>query len=256
MISMFAFIIALGIVVDDAIVVGENIYEYRNRGMSFLEAAVQGARDVVMPVTFSILTNIVAFIPLCFVPGIMGKIWKVIPLVVITVFSISLVESVFILPAHLAFQHRRSKNRIAVFLHKCQQAFSRLFMRSVETVFAPFLDFCISYRQITVAMGIATLIIVISYVTSGRVGMIMMPRVEADYASVRASLPFGSPQHRVQEVAENLVRNAQSIVEENGGDALSKGIYAEIDEDEIDVRVFLTDPDIRPINTTSDAIVA
>ena len=250
MISMFAFIIALGIVVDDAIVVGENIYEYRNRGMSFLEAAVQGTRDVVLPVTFSILTNIVAFVPLCFVPGIMGKIWKVVPLVVITVFSISLVESIFILPVHLAFQHRRSKNRIAVFLHKCQQAFSRLFMRSVETVFAPFLDVCISYRQITVAMGIATLIIVISYVTSGRVGMIMMPRVEADYASVRASLPFGSPQHKVQEVAENLVRNAQSIVEENGGDALSEGIYAEINEDEIDVRLFLTDPDVRPINTT------
>ena len=101
-ISMFAFIVALGIVVDDAIVVGENIYEYRQAGMPALRAAIQGARDVLLPVTFSILTNIVAFLPLCFVPGFMGKIWKSIPFVVITVFSISWVEALLILPCHLA----------------------------------------------------------------------------------------------------------------------------------------------------------
>lgn len=250
MISMFAFIIALGIVVDDAIVVGENVYEYRNRGMSFMEASIQGTRDVVMPVAISILTNIVAFVPLCFVPGIMGKIWKVVPLVVITVFSISLIESVFILPVHLAYQHRRSNNRLLVFIHGRQQAFSRQFERFIKTVFGTFLDFCISYRHVTVAAGIAVLVGVISYVTSGRVGMIMMPRVESDYASARASLPFGSPLHKVQDVADTLVAEAQAIVDANGGEALSKGIFAVIDEDDIDVRIFLTDPDVRPINTT------
>jgi multidrug efflux pump subunit AcrB len=236
--------------VDDAIVVGENIYEYRNRGMSYLEASVQGARDVVLPVTFSILTNIVAFLPLCFIPGIMGKIWKVIPLVVITVFSISLIESMLILPVHLAYQHRRSKTRLSVFLHGRQQAFSRQFERFIEKVFAPFLDFSISFRQITVAIGVAVFIVVTSYVASGRLGMIMMPRVEADFASVRATLPFGSPLHRVQEAADLLVRNAQAVIDENGGDKLSLGVFAEIDEDEIDVRMYLTDPEVRPINTT------
>ncbi|MHC4925080.1 MAG: efflux RND transporter permease subunit, partial [Planctomycetota bacterium] len=101
MISMFAFIIALGIVVDDAIVAGENIYEYRQRGMSYMDAAIQGARDVALPVGFSILTNIVAFAPLMFVPGFMGKIWRVIPAVVATVFILSWVECLFILPGHL-----------------------------------------------------------------------------------------------------------------------------------------------------------
>ena len=76
MISMFAFIIALGIVVDDAIVVGENIYQYRQAGVPALEAAISGAREVAMPVTFSILTNIAAFLPLYFVPGIMGKVFR------------------------------------------------------------------------------------------------------------------------------------------------------------------------------------
>ena len=101
MISMFAFIVALGIVVDDAIVVGENIYEYRQQGMSSLQAPISGAKDVLLPVTFSILTNIVAFLPLCFIPGFMGKIWRVIPFVVITVFSISWIEALLILPQFL-----------------------------------------------------------------------------------------------------------------------------------------------------------
>ena len=106
MISMFAFIVTLGIVVDDAIVVGENVYHHRQSGLSWAAAAIMGVREIAMPVNFSVLTNMVAFLPLFFVPGILGKVFKVIPVVVISVFSISLVESLFILPAHLAHQHR------------------------------------------------------------------------------------------------------------------------------------------------------
>ena len=112
MISMFAFIIALGIVVDDAIVAGENIYEARERGLSNFDAAVLGARGVSLPIAFSILTNIVAFLPLLFIPGMFGKIWSVIPVVVITVFLISWMESLLILPSHLAHTRSRPGNRI------------------------------------------------------------------------------------------------------------------------------------------------
>lgn len=250
MISMFAFIVALGIVVDDAIVVGENIYDYRNRGLGLLEAAVQGARDVAMPVVFSVLTNIVAFVPLLFVPGVAGKFWKVIPFVVITVFSISLVESLLVLPTHLAYAHQRSQHRAAVFLHRLQQAFSRQFETFIERLFAPALDGCIAFRYITLSLGVAVFIVVVSYVSSGRMGVIMMPRVEADYAAVTAVLPFGSPQHRVQETADLLTAAAQTVIDENGGDQLSDGVFAEIDEDAIEVRIFLTDPEKRPISTT------
>jgi len=78
---MFAFNVTLGIVVDDAIVTGENIYEYRWREMGFVKAAILWARDVALSITFAILTNVVAFLPLAFLPGVMGKIWKVIPMV-------------------------------------------------------------------------------------------------------------------------------------------------------------------------------
>jgi len=98
---MFAFIVTLGIVVDDAVVVGENIWFYRRAGLPFMDAAVKGAREIAMPVVFSVITNIAAFIPLVFVPGIMGKIFHSLPVVVVAVFGISLIESLFILPAHL-----------------------------------------------------------------------------------------------------------------------------------------------------------
>ena len=110
MVSMFAFILALGIVVDDAIVVGENIYHHHQDGMPFLRAAIKGTRQIAMPVTFSILTNVVAFMPLYFVPGTMGKFFAAIPLVVCTTFIISLVEALFVLPAHLAHQKEREKS--------------------------------------------------------------------------------------------------------------------------------------------------
>ncbi|MBW1804684.1 MAG: efflux RND transporter permease subunit, partial [Deltaproteobacteria bacterium] len=103
-ISMFAYIVTLGIVVDDAIVAGENIYHYRQSGMPWFQAAVRGVREIAMPVIFSVLTNMVAFMPLFFVPGFMGKVFNQIPLVVISVFAISLIESLLILPAHLGHQ--------------------------------------------------------------------------------------------------------------------------------------------------------
>ena len=155
MISMFAFIVALGIVVDDAIVAGENIYEYQQKGMGFIEAAILGARDVALPIAFSILTNVVAFLPLSFIPGTMGKIWKVIPLVVITVFLISWVESLLILPGHLAHINRRPAGRSTSRLQRWQQRFTDHVTRSINRVYGPFLELCLRWRALTVALCLA-----------------------------------------------------------------------------------------------------
>ena len=101
MLSLFTFILVLGIVVDDAIVVGENIFLWRERGLSGVEAAVKGASQVAVPVIFAILTTIAAFSPMLSVAGNVGQIWRIIPLVTIIVLIFSLVESMTILPAHL-----------------------------------------------------------------------------------------------------------------------------------------------------------
>ncbi|MEM6930508.1 MAG: efflux RND transporter permease subunit, partial [Myxococcota bacterium] len=105
MISLFAFIVTLGMVVDDAIVVGENIYDKEKEGLPREEAAVRGASEMIVPVTFSILTTIVAFSPLMFVPGFLGKIFRILPLLVILVLLFSWIESFFVLPNHLAHHY-------------------------------------------------------------------------------------------------------------------------------------------------------
>jgi len=248
MISMFAFIVALGIVVDDAIVVGENIYEYRQQGMSFLQAAVSGAKEVLLPVTFSILTNIVAFLPLCFIPGVMGKIWRVIPFVVITVFSISWVEALLILPCHLAHGKKRP-TRVGL-LGKLQHFLSTALDWIIKKAYMPFLDICIRFRLITVAISIAVLIVILGYVLSGRIGIILMPRVESDESVVTAMLPYGSPVSKAEQVSRQLVAAAEQTAKANGGEELVKGIFALIDENEVEVTVYMTDPDIRQISTT------
>ena len=101
MLSLFTFILVLGIVVDDAIIVGENIFLWRERGLNGVEAAVKGASQVAIPVFFAILTTIAAFSPMLSVVGNVGQIWRIIPLVTIIVLIFSLFESLTIFPAHL-----------------------------------------------------------------------------------------------------------------------------------------------------------
>ena len=250
MISMFAFIIALGIVVDDAIVAGENIYEYRQRGMSNIDAAIQGARDVTLPITFAILTNVVAFSPLLFVPGTFGKLWGVIPLVVCTTFIISLVEALFILPNHLAHTKSRAGTRPGRYLHAKQQAFSRAFTRFVTNVYGPALHASLRYRGLTLVAAVALLILALAYVQSGRIGFILMPRTESDEAFVRASMPSGSPVSRSQAIADRLVTAAERVIAEHGGTQLSTGSFVSVADHEAEVTFYLTEPGVRPISTS------
>ncbi|MGD8756805.1 MAG: efflux RND transporter permease subunit, partial [Desulfobacterales bacterium] len=191
-ISMFAFIVTLGIVVDDAIVVGENIYHYRQSGLAWFEAAVRGAREIAMPITFSVLTNMVAFTPMFFVSGIMGKIFIHIPFVVVSVFAVSLIESLFILPAHIGHRQRPNPGGPIGWLMIQQARFSEFFRRLVRTRYGPFLDLALRNRYLTLSIGVAVLVITIAYVKSGRMGFELFPKVESDYSLATAKLPFGS----------------------------------------------------------------
>jgi multidrug efflux pump subunit AcrB len=249
MISLFAFIIALGIVVDDAIVAGENIFEYRQQGMSLVDAAIRGARDVLTPIAFAILTNIVAFIPLYFVPGMMGKVWRVVPLVVCTAFAISLIEAIWILPAHLAHSSARAHSRLGRAFAAFQGVFNRLFFGFVNNVYGPSLRFALRYRQLTIAGSVAILLLALGYLGSGRLGFILMPKAEADFAAVTATLPYGSPMARAREVRDRLLAAAGAVVREGGGEKLSLGVLAHVRENSVEARIYLTSPDLRPVST-------
>lgn len=249
MITMFAFIVTLGIVVDDAIVVGENVHHHRRLGKNKLEAAIQGAREVAMPVTFSVLTNMTAFLPLLFVAGFMGKIFKYIPLVVIAVFSISLIESLFVLPAHLSHVGRKKSLGPLFYLSEWQSKFSRQVERLIWNGFGPALRRAARYRYIVIAFALAVLIGTVGFVQS-RMGLVLFPRTESNFAYAQAVLPTGSPEARIKEVEKRLWKAAAEIIDEHEGEKLSKGIFSRVNGETIEMRVFLTDPSVRPVSTS------
>lgn len=251
MISMFAFIVTLGIVVDDAIVVGENIYYWRGRGVSDLQAAIRGTKEVVIPVVFSVLTNLVSFMPLMFIPGFVGKIFKVIPMVVVSVFGVSLIESLFILPAHLGHSGKKEPMWPFNYLERLQERFRRTFENFIVNKYGPFIEIMVRNRYSVIAFGIFLLLAVGGYVASGRMGLEMFPSSESDYAYCSATLPYGSPESSLKSVEEHLVRAAEDVIKENGGDKLAKGVLSNVEENTVTIRVFLTSVDIRPIPTSS-----
>jgi multidrug efflux pump subunit AcrB len=248
-ISIFAFIITLGIVVDDAIVAGENIYYYRQRGLGWFEASVRGAREIAKPIIFSVLTNMVAFMPMLFVPGFMGKVFRQIPLVVISVFAVSLIESLLILPAHIGHRKRPDPSGLIGWLIARQAGLGRLLERFIRTKYGPFLDRVLQYRYVTLSVGIAVLLITVSYVRSGRMGFELFPKIESDYAMATAKLPFGTAVQKTEGVQQIMVKAAQQVAGENGGKNLVQGVYARINANQATVRVYLTPPDVRPIST-------
>ncbi|MDO8843037.1 MAG: efflux RND transporter permease subunit [Methylicorpusculum sp.] len=255
MISLFAFIIALGIVVDDAIIIGENIYHYRQVGFSPMQAAIKGTQEMAMPVTFSILTNIATFMPLLFIPGITGKIFYMIPLVIITVFLLSLAESLFILPYHLGQLTEMKRHGILAFVHRYQQKFSHGFRHWTVNRYGPFLESILKHRYLTIVATFALLVATISYASSGRMGMTLFPKTESDFAQVTLVMPFGTPVARTEAVARHLFESAQKVAGSvPDGDKLLKGVFAEIGTIDhkrttgshlASIRAYLAPPEIR-----------
>jgi len=228
MISMFAFIITIGIVVDDAIVVGENVHEQRQRGRPYLEAAVLGARWIAWPVTFSVLSNMVAFLPLLFLPGSYGKIFGVVPVVVCAVFLMSLVECLFVLPAHLGHQRPSREGGRFSRLVRAQQGFARLFERAIRELYTPFLGVALRNRYLTIAAGLAVLLATIGYALGGHIRFTFFPRIESDRVSAGVVMPYGAPVEETLAVQARLVEAALEVLERYGGEEITRGIFSHV----------------------------
>lgn len=263
MVSLFAFIITLGIVVDDAIVVGENIHEMRTNGASLHEAAIIGVKQVAMPVVFSVLTTVAAFLPLFLVPGTSGKFFRNIPAIVISVLMVSLLESLFVLPAHLGHRGQflgvigrffaspfsarirakplatgeseeeldRHHSRLVDFLETPGRYFSGWLHTFTENRYAPFLAKALEYRGLTISVGVGILAIAIGTVASGRLEWTFMPKVDGDVITARAVLPFGVPVHETEVIRDRLLKTANEVLQENGGDKISLGAFAQLGAD-------------------------
>ena len=238
LISLFAFIVVLGIVVDDAIVVGENIYTHQRRGGNPLEAAIAGAKEVSVPVVFAVLTSIAAFAPLLNVEGSTGKIMRVIPLIVIPTLAFSLVESLFILPAHLS--HGRAKNGqeprffISKYWYRVQRGFVHGFEAFVDRVYRPSLELALNWRYAALAIGLATFMLSVGLVRGGWIKFTFFPPVEADYVVGTVTMPLGTPADVTQEAVSKMEQVAldlkDSIDVESGDSKTFQHILASVGE--------------------------
>jgi len=211
MISLFAFIMVLGIVVDDAIIVGENVFRKQEEGLSPLAAAIDGAVEVGRPVIFSVLTTMVAFGPLLMAGGTMGNLMRNIPIVVIAVLFGSLVESLFVLPAHLA----RSKAAILVQSPDYKEKFmARMMNWVIQKPYAWLVKFCVRWRYVTVAIGIAVLLLTLGVWTSGKIKFTFFPKVEGDVLQCMVTMPSGTPLERTREVVKYIEQAGKAVMTE------------------------------------------
>ena len=250
MISMFGFLVALGIVVDDAIVVGENVYEHRERGLDMKDAAILGAREMAWPVTFSILTNIVAFLPVMFIPGIMGQYWWPMPVVVVTILALSLLEALFILPSHLAHIRERSHAAVGDRLHRIQRGFSRGFSNWIDTRYRPFLGGCLRHRYVSLTAAVMLLAVSGGYALSDHLGMIMMPEQPADEIEAGVRLPVGSTRDVAADMAAQITNATHRMFEDNDLYEAAEGIKTNVrGSNFIDVEIVMLPPAQRDIST-------
>jgi multidrug efflux pump subunit AcrB len=229
MITLFAFIITLGMVVDDAIIVGEHTFKKIQDGLAPLPAAITGAKEMAVPVTFAVLTTIAAFGPLLFVPGTIGKIFQMIPTVVIAVLILSLVESFFILPAHLGHL-KKDGPRVLQGVARAQRRVEAGLQWFIERLYLPTARFAVANRYATVATALSSLFLAIGLVVGGVVPFSFFPDVEGDIVRAVVRLPFGAAEERAEDAKETLEDSLQRAIEEHGGPGLVRGIFVRVGE--------------------------
>ncbi|CAB1059052.1 Acriflavin resistance protein [Olavius sp. associated proteobacterium Delta 1] len=211
MISLFAFIMVLGIVVDDAIIVGENIYRQQEQGYDSFKAAVEGTLEVGRPVIFAVLTTIVAFWPLTMAAGTMGKIMRNIPIVVMLVLAGSLVESLFILPAHLARSAKKAQQRRSG--PAKEKRFARWLRLIIEGPYTSLVKLCVNWRYASMAIGLVLLLLSYGVWQAGWIKFIFFPRVEGNTMRCYVTMPVGTPVERTEQVIRHIDQAAREVIE-------------------------------------------
>jgi len=208
MISLFAFILVLGIVVDDAIIVGENVYRRMRRGEDPSDAAPRGTREVGIVVVFGILTTAMAFTPMLGLSGVSGKIWPNIPLIVIPTLLFSLFQSKLILPSHLACLKPASEQKAPGPILRFQHIFSRGLENFVDRYYRPVLSVCLKNRYIVLATFISLFIVTVGTIRSGHIKFIFFPEVETDVINAKLKMAEG--------VSFEKTAEAIRLIEEKG----------------------------------------
>lgn len=229
--SLFGFILVLGIVVDDAIVTGENIYSHLRNAESGLQASIRGTQEVAVPVTFGVLTTVAAFLPIGFIEGARGALFAQIPVVVIPVLLFSLIESKFVLPAHLKhLKLRQNEVEQQGRLSQMQQRFADGFERMILKYYQPLLALSLKHRLTTLALFSGVFILILAFILSGWTRFVFFPRVEADTARASLTMPSGTPFEVTDRHIVRMVEAARALQEDyrdpNTGESVIMNIFS------------------------------
>ncbi len=228
LISMFGLIVVLGIIVDDAIVVGENIFSRFERGDDPHEAAVAGAEQVSWPVTIAVLTTIAAFVPLMFIEGLIGDFMGILPVVVMCALSVSLIEALAILPSHLAESLKKVKRHPigspavqdmpAGVLGRLRARVRTALTITLPNVYGRLLIRATAYRYVTVAVAAAALIVSVGMVAGERVPFVYLQKMESETLMVNLEMPVGTPAELTSVALEEV---EQAVLQLQAGELLS-----------------------------------
>ena len=216
MVSLFALIVVLGIVVDDAIVIGENIGSEQQKGLKGSVAAIAGVRGVFSPVFVGVVTTMVAFAPLLFTTGTLGQILGIVPIVVIAILVMSLVEVFFILPAHLSHEERWSRwplDQLQSFVADKVQWFR-------DNIVTQGVRYAVRHRYLTVFYALAMLTLAMLFVVNGAVRVEFFPQVESDSINIAVDFPVGTPFVVTRQAALKIQDAIKSVNEEFLGTAI------------------------------------
>jgi len=211
MISLFAFIMTLGILVDDAIIIGENIYTHFGRGKAPSVAVIDGLKEVGAPVVMAVSTTVVAFMPLMFITGIMGKFIAVMPKAVIAILVVSLGEALVILPAHLDHALTRSvwnSGRIRSWHESVRERIEKGLTLVIERYYTPAIRYVIKNRYFTFSIGLGVLIISLGIVKGEYVPFVFFPKGESNWIIAEVGYPLGTPFEITEETMEHLEKKA------------------------------------------------
>ena len=215
-ISLFSFVLAIGIVVDDAIIVAENIQYERNRGTPGVAAAIRGVRRIKVPLTFAVLTSVAAFVPLLFIPGGVGDVWRALPIIMIAMLLVSLVESLLVLPNHLSHLPGPDwvpTNPFDRFFSRLQSRVDAQLNRFVQGPLDRALRFATDRPGVTMSGAVGILVLSISLLPAGIVPTTLADDVEGDFATVVLEMPDGATAPRTYEVARELEAAGHRVID-------------------------------------------
>ncbi|MBU2893335.1 efflux RND transporter permease subunit [Colwellia sp. D2M02] len=226
--SLFAFILVLGIVVDDAIVTGENIYTHLKTSESGEEAAIKGTQEVATPVTFGILTTVAAFLPLAFIEGARGALFAQIPIIVIPVLIFSLIESKFVLPSHLKTLKIRKEGDKKYRFSQLQQRFADGFENAIIRYYQPLLNIALRNKTSTLLGFIGVFLVILALIMSGWTKFIFFPRIPSETIRASITLPAGTPFEVTNKYVIKMAEQAQLLKEKYIEPSTNKSVILNI----------------------------